>query len=173
MNPRFSLAELSDHHEIEQLMYTYATGIDTADYELVDSIFVPNGEIDYAGIGGPKGRWNPEIKQWSEESLAAFPVRKHYITNVVVTFAPDRDSATSVTYWRAPMGFARGGRLDPHLRVGRAVPRHVGPHRRRVAHHVAHHRAGLDDRHPARGDDRRIRVTARAARGRRLRSTAR
>jgi hypothetical protein len=107
MTPRFSLEELSDQREIEQLMHTYATGIDTADYDLVSTIFVPEGEIDYAGIGGPRGRWDPEIKQWSEESLAAFPVRKHYITNVVVTFAADRESATSVCYWRAPMGFAK------------------------------------------------------------------
>jgi hypothetical protein len=34
-------------------------------------------------------------------------VRKHYITNVVVTYAPDGATATSVTYWRSPMGFAR------------------------------------------------------------------
>jgi hypothetical protein len=107
MTPRFSLEELSDQHEIEQLMYTYATGIDTADYDLVDSIFVPDGEIDYASIGGPRGRWTPEVRRWSEESLAAFPVRKHYITNVVVTYSDARDSATSVCYWRAPMGFAR------------------------------------------------------------------
>jgi hypothetical protein len=107
MTPRFSLEELSDQREIEQLMHTYATGIDTADYDLVSTIFVPEGEIDYAGIGGPRGRWDPEIKQWSEESLAAFPVRKHYITNVVVTFAADRESATSVCYWRAPRGFAK------------------------------------------------------------------
>jgi hypothetical protein len=107
MNARFSVEELSDQYEIEQLMYRYATGIDTADYDLVDSVFTADGEIDYAGIGGPCGRWRPDVRRWSEESLAAFPVRKHYITNVVVTFAPDRATATSVTYWRSPMGFAR------------------------------------------------------------------
>lgn len=107
MTARFSVEELSDQYEIEQLMYTYATGIDTADYDLVDSIFTPDGEIDYGGIGGPRGRWQPDVRSWSEQSLEAFPVRKHYITNVVVTFAPDRRSATSVTYWRSPMGFAR------------------------------------------------------------------
>jgi hypothetical protein len=107
MSQRFSIEELCDQREIEALMYTYATGIDTADYELVDAIFAPDGEIDYAGIGGPKGRWNPEVKRWSEEALASFPLRKHYITNVVVTYSADRDSASSVTYWRAPMGFAR------------------------------------------------------------------
>ena len=68
MTPRFSLEELSDQREIEQLMHTYATGIDTADYDLVDSIFVPDGEIDYAGIGGPRGR---SIGSWSVASPTA------------------------------------------------------------------------------------------------------
>jgi len=103
-----ALQSLVDHHEIEQLMYRYATGIDTADYDLVDTVFTPDGEIDYAGIGGSRGRWRGDVRQWSEESLAAFPVRKHYLTNVVVTYAADRCTATAVTYWRSPMGFARG-----------------------------------------------------------------
>jgi hypothetical protein len=99
--------ELVDQHDIEQLMYRYATGIDTADYELVDTVFTDDAQIDYAGIGGPKGRWRGDVRDWSEISLAAFPVRKHYLSNVVVTYADDRASATSVTYWRSPMGFAR------------------------------------------------------------------
>lgn len=106
MRARSTLEDLADQHEIEQLMYRYATGIDTADYDLVDSVFTDDGEVDYAGIGGPRGRWHPEVRQWSVESLAAFPVRKHYITNVVVTYALDGATATSVTYWRSPMGFA-------------------------------------------------------------------
>jgi hypothetical protein len=65
-------------------------------------------EIDYAGIGGPRGRWRGDVRHRSEESLAAFPVRKHSLTDVVVTYTLDRTSATSVTSWRSPMGFARG-----------------------------------------------------------------
>ena len=111
MPAKYSLEELSDQREIEELMHRYATGIDTADYELVGTIFAPGGTIDYAEIGGPAGVWEPDVKQWSEVSLAPFPVRKHYITNVVVTYTPGgetgRDAASSVTYWRAPMGFAR------------------------------------------------------------------
>lgn len=121
--------ELVDQHEIEQLMYRYATGIDTSDYDLVDAVFTPDGEVDYAGIGGPSGRWRDDVRQWSEESLAAFPVRKHYLTNVVIAYSVDRGTATSVTYWRSPMGFARddgsihlfesGGRyLDELVRTG-------------------------------------------------------
>jgi hypothetical protein len=99
--------ELVDQHDIEQLMHRYATGIDIADYDLVGSVFTDDGEIDYVSIGGQEGRWHDEVREWSEVALAAFPVRKHYLTNVVVTYADDRSTATSVTYWRAPMGFAR------------------------------------------------------------------
>jgi hypothetical protein len=107
MTAKYSLEELSDRREIEDLMHRYATGIDTADYDLIDGFFVPGGTIDYTEIGGPAGVWDPDVKRWSEAALAAFPVRKHYITNTVVSYAPDRDAASSVTYWRAPMGFAR------------------------------------------------------------------
>ncbi len=107
MGARYSLEELSDQREIEVLMHTYATGIDTADYDLIDAIFAPGGVIDYTELGGPNGVWLPDVKAWSEASLAAFPVRKHYITNTVVTYAAGRDSASSVSYWRAPMGFAK------------------------------------------------------------------
>jgi hypothetical protein len=102
-----ALQELVDQHEIEQLMYRYATGIDTADYDLVGSVFTDDGEVDYVSIGGPQGRWHDEVRDWSEVALAAFPVRKHHLSNVVVSYADDRTRATSVTYWRSPMGFAR------------------------------------------------------------------
>ena len=133
MTARSTLEDLADQHEIEQLMYRYATGIDTADYDLVDSVFTDDGEVDYAGIGGPRGRWHPEVRQWSVESLAAFPVRKHYITNVVVTYAPDGATATSVTYWRSPMGFARVRMVPSTCSNRAALPRRARAHRRRVA----------------------------------------
>ena len=129
MRARYSLEELSDQREIEVLMHRYATGIDTADHDLVGTIFAPGGTIDYQSIGGPAGVWEPDLKEWSERSLAAFPVRQHYITNTEVTYAADRASASSVSYWRSVMGFAKsdgtihlfesGGRyLDDLVRTG-------------------------------------------------------
>jgi hypothetical protein len=129
MPAKYSLEELSDQREIEELMHRYATGIDTADYDLIDEFFAPGGTIDYTEIGGPTGVWDPDVKRWSEAALAAFPVRKHYITNTVVEYASDRNEASAVTYWRAPMGFGRadgsvhlfesGGRyLDSLVRTG-------------------------------------------------------
>lgn len=107
MGVGFSIEELSDQREIEVLVHRYATGIDTGDHALVGTIFAPGGTIDYRSIGGPAGRWEPDVREWSEQSLAAFPVRQHSITNTEVRVAPDRSSAASVSYWRSVMGFAK------------------------------------------------------------------
>jgi hypothetical protein len=107
VSARYTLEELSDQREIEELAHRYATGIDTQDYDLIDAIFTPDGIMDYQALGGPRGPWVTEVKTWSKESLAGFPVRKHYITNTVVTYAGDRETATAVSYWRAPMGFEK------------------------------------------------------------------
>ena len=55
MGDGYSIEELSDQREIEVLMHRYATGIDTADYDLVGTIFAPGGTIDYQSLGGPAG----------------------------------------------------------------------------------------------------------------------
>lgn len=125
MSPRYSLEELSDQREIEELVHRYATGVDTLDYDLIDGVFTADGTMDYDAFGGPIGVWTTEVKDWARESLAAFPIRKHYITNVVVVYAADRDSATSTSYWRAPVGsqlpdgslqiFESGGRYEDAL----------------------------------------------------------
>lgn len=107
MGARHTLEALSDHREIEALMHRYATGIDTADYQLVGTIFASGGTIDYQSIGGPVGAWDPDVREWSMQSLAAFPVRQHYITNTEVVYADGRDAASSVSYWRSVMGFAK------------------------------------------------------------------
>ena len=107
MGARHTLEELSDQREIEVLVHRYATGIDTADYDLVGTIFAPGGTIDYRSIGAPVGVWEPDGTAWGAASLAAFPVRQHYITNTEVEYADGRASARAVSYWRSVMGFAR------------------------------------------------------------------
>jgi len=107
MSERDAAQALVDQREIEALMHRYATGIDTADHDLVSTIFAPGGTIDYRSIGGPAGVWEPDLREWSEVALAAFPVRQHYITNTVVTYGAHGTTAASVSYWRSIMGFAK------------------------------------------------------------------
>lgn len=122
---RSALDELVDHHEISQVLFRYATGIDALDYDLLDDVFGLDGIVDYGAFGGPTGPWG-EIKEWARESLAPVPLRKHYITNVVVEVAADGASASCVSYWRAPVGredpttgervfFESGGRYADEL----------------------------------------------------------
>jgi SnoaL-like domain len=123
-----SLDELIEHHAIQQVLYRYATGIDTLDYDLIDDVFGADGVIDYTGFEGPKAPWT-EVKSWAAESLAAFPLRKHYITNVVVEFGAGLETASCTSYWRAPVGaidpdtgaptfFESGGRYVDALERG-------------------------------------------------------
>jgi hypothetical protein len=63
-----TIGELSDQREIEALTYRYATGIDTQDYDLIDSIFTPDGIMDSQALGGPRGAWVSEVKAWSERN---------------------------------------------------------------------------------------------------------
>jgi hypothetical protein len=133
---RAPLDELLDYHAISEVMYRYATGIDTLDYDLLDDVFGTDGIVDFGTFEGPTGPWS-EVKSWARDSLAPVPLRKHYITNLVVEVADDGASASSVAYWRAPVGlvdpatgtpafFESGGRyVDELERARRLDPRHA------------------------------------------------
>jgi 3-phenylpropionate/cinnamic acid dioxygenase small subunit len=136
---RFTLDELSDHHEITQLMYEYATAVDTLQYDRIDNLFTPDGVIDYRAFEGPNGRWL-EVKEWAEQSLREFPIRKHYITNTTVEYSPDREVASSVSYWRSPVGLERDdGTLEVFESGGRYADTLVRtPNGWRITERVVH-----------------------------------
>lgn len=128
MSPSSSLEELVEYQAIQQVLYRYATGIDTLDYDLIDDVFGVDGVIDYSCFDGPRAPW-AEVKGWAAESLAAFPLRKHYISNVVVAFGAGLETASCTSYWRAPVGavdpksgepsfFESGGRYIDSLERG-------------------------------------------------------
>ena len=99
-----SLEEISDRLEIQQLMIRYARAIDTQDYELLDTCFVPDAHVDYTASGGTKGAY-PEVRAWLEKALAPFATMMHMIGNT--TLELDGDKATSRTYVINPMGFPK------------------------------------------------------------------
>lgn len=97
-----SLQEISDRLEVQELMVRYARAIDTQDYELLDSCFVPDAHVDYTQSGGTKGPY-PEVRAWLEKALAPFATMMHFIGNT--TLELDGDKANSRTYVINPMGF--------------------------------------------------------------------
>ena len=95
-----SHAEISDRLEIQQLITDYSTAIDTRRFDDLDAVFTPDAYIDYAALGGIKGKY-PEVKAWLAEVLPNFPMYAHMLGNFSVRI--DGDTASSRTICFNPM----------------------------------------------------------------------
>ncbi len=84
-----SLQEVSDRIEIDDLLTRYAKAIDTKDYALLDTCFVPDADIDYVSSGGIAGKY-PEVRAWLEKALAIFSVTLHSLSNSEIELDGDR-----------------------------------------------------------------------------------
>jgi len=104
MAPRdMSIREISDRIRINDLLIRYTRAIDTKDWELLDTCFIPDAHVDYTASGGVVGKY-PEVRAWLAKALAPFPITAHYITNSIVELDGDRASARTLVY--NPMFFA-------------------------------------------------------------------
>ena len=104
MAPRdMSIREISDRIRINDLLIRYTRAIDTKDWALLDTCFVPDADVDYTASGGVAGKY-PEVRAWLAKALAPFPITAHYITNSIVELEGDRASARTLVY--NPMFFA-------------------------------------------------------------------
>ena len=92
---------LSDRIEIQDLLSRYCTGIDSKQYDMLDSVFTPDAFIDYTSAGGISGGL-PEVKAWLEKALGLFPMTQHYVTNFAI--GVDGDKAESRCMFYNPMG---------------------------------------------------------------------
>jgi len=110
-----SLQQVSDRIEINDLLIRYTRAIDQKDWELLDTVFTPDAEVDYVATGGIKGRY-PEVRGWLEKVLGLFPITVHYVTNSEVTLQGDRAAARTAVYNPMFLGNADGS-LN-HFTVG-------------------------------------------------------
>ena len=97
-----SVQEISDRIQINDLLVRYTAAIDQKDWNLLDTCFTPDAQVDYVSSGGIKGSY-PEVRKWLEKALAAFPMTMHFISNSTVQI--EGDTAQSRTYVINPMGF--------------------------------------------------------------------
>ena len=84
-----SLQEVSDRIEIDDLLIRYAKAIDTQDYELLDTCFLPDADVDYVSSGGIAGKY-PEVRIWLEKALSIFSVTLHSLSNSEIELDGDR-----------------------------------------------------------------------------------
>jgi hypothetical protein len=110
-----TLQQISDRIEINDLLIRYTRAIDQKDWELLDTVFTPDAEVDYVSSGGIKASY-PEVRVWLEKVLALFPVTVHYVTNSEVTLQGDRAAARTAVYNPMFLGNADGSRH--HFAVG-------------------------------------------------------
>ena len=99
-----SIREISDRIRIDDLLIRYTRAIDTKDWNLLDSCFMPDADVDYTASGGVAGKY-PEVRAWLAKALAPFPITAHYITNSMVELRGDRASARTLVL--NPMFFAK------------------------------------------------------------------
>lgn len=88
---KYTLEQISDRLEIEDLIIDYADAIDTCDIDRLDQIFTNDAFIDYSAMGGAVGPY-PEVKAFLQDALPAFKNTQHMIGNYQIKL--DGDEAT-------------------------------------------------------------------------------
>jgi len=115
-----SAQELSDRAEIGEVIVRYGWAIDTKDWDLLDTCFTADAQVDYSSNpGGKKGAYR-DVRGWLEKVMSAFPVTQHLMANTDITL--DGDRARVRTMVTNPQGAATregplhffyvGGRYD-------------------------------------------------------------
>jgi ketosteroid isomerase-like protein len=87
---KYTLEELSDKLEIQELAYEYSEAIDQKDFDRLDAVFTADARIDYSAMGGAKGSY-AEVKKFLEGTLPLFDDYYHMVTNLHIKL--DGDSA--------------------------------------------------------------------------------
>ncbi|ALR12451.1 hypothetical protein BST43_25335 [Mycobacteroides saopaulense] len=95
MTSAWTLDEVSDRLQIQQLLVDYATAIDTRQFDDLDEVFTNDAYIDYRAMGGVDGEY-PDVKAWLAQVLPAFPMYAHMLGNVSIHFDDDERSAATV-----------------------------------------------------------------------------
>ncbi|HEX7323168.1 MAG TPA: nuclear transport factor 2 family protein [Mycobacterium sp.] len=98
-----SLAEMSDHYHIQQLLVDYSTAIDLRRFDDLDQIFTADAYIDYRAMGGIDGHY-PQVKAWLAEVLPNFLSYAHMLGLPAIRV--DGDVAAARTFCFNPMVFA-------------------------------------------------------------------
>lgn len=89
-----TLSMLADRVEIDDLLTRYATAIDTGHWDLLDTVFLPDAQLDYRAAGGVAGSY-PDVKVWLAEVLPMFQATQHLVLNRAVVLDGDRARSTA------------------------------------------------------------------------------
>ncbi len=94
--------DVADRLEIQDLLTRYAWAVDTQDWDLFRTVFTADAYLDYtANPGGVEGKLD-DVVPWLKQSLSAFAVSQHLLSNFDIVL--DGQRAVARTQMTNPMG---------------------------------------------------------------------
>lgn len=91
---------VSDHLEIQRVLYDYAWACDNGDWDLLSSVFTADATLDYSSTNGPAdGR--EEVVRWLRESLSQLPLIQHVISNFRIDVSGNRAEGKAMFFTTA------------------------------------------------------------------------
>lgn len=112
---KYTLQQISDRLEIEDLITEYADAIDTMQLDRLDTVFSTDAFIDYSAMGGAVGRY-PEVKAFLAQSMPIFKNTQHLIANYKISL--NGDTATGKIMCFNPMELNMGDKPSPVFFLG-------------------------------------------------------
>jgi 3-phenylpropionate/cinnamic acid dioxygenase small subunit len=88
---------VQDTLEIHEQLARYARGVDTKDWELWKSVFIPTAVVDYSSAGGSVGS-PEEVATWLEQALKVVPMTQHFISNIEVALNGNKAKVRAMFY---------------------------------------------------------------------------
>jgi len=70
----------TDRIGMDDLLTRYAVAIDSLDWELLDTVFTSDAQLDYRSAGGIVGSY-PAVREWLQKVLPLFDVTQHLVVN--------------------------------------------------------------------------------------------
>ncbi|HMD28483.1 MAG TPA: nuclear transport factor 2 family protein [Steroidobacteraceae bacterium] len=93
----FSLQELSDRQEIQELLAAYSYAIDFRDWDALDDVFTEDATIDYTEAVNVRGTL-PEIKAFLARSLTGFLSIQHAVSTSRIVFEGDTAKGRTICF---------------------------------------------------------------------------
>jgi len=93
----FSLEDLSDRAEIQDLLVREAHALDKGQWDAWERVFTADALIDYSENDGARGE-PAEVRAWLAETFATFPACQHLSSNTEICLEGDHATARTMQY---------------------------------------------------------------------------
>ena len=102
-----SLQEISDRMEIQDLLNHYSHWLDLQEWDKLAGVFTPDAHVDYSEMGGSKGNLEETIA-FLKMAMPNFSSYYHMVSNIVIDFDADGNTARTRTICHNPMVIDKG-----------------------------------------------------------------